>query len=674
MEKYEMNNGRLGLSSTETLYSHVQKVYLKYRTGEDNSKMLRLTMEIKSELTLSAGKVLCLQITDDNDCAFYYSLLLTHDDFSILKCQQGLLVDFDHFSTQLIKLFDACKTQDITNKFILVLDEEDSLIIQTQQNNHSHNSNNNGSYFLKVIEKNNFKNLCHLSLKVQQGSDSDVKTHMSLKISNLTEKLTQEVRMHKTTEMNLNEALKALDIKTKELAELQLKLSEEKNNLKLETSHQISEEREKLTKLQMEWQQRLEMEKSQLIMQYQKQVNDLNEQINLLTFNNKNLYESRCQLDTSLKEKNFQMEALEKQVLQLTQETVHLKKQSSQLDQDYHEQDKIVIALKTKLAVAEQELKDKAKYLEKQQELLKSATEQKQFLEEALNDKEMHMQRKQAAVQGLSSDLMKCNDVIAKLQADLAASKAKMKLRTDIALEQEKVLEKKSLQLAAQSQAINELNEKVTKLEDELTSVKAELEEAKKDLEEKETTIKKNNNVINWLNRRLTESNTSSANSTNLISSSRSEIDPVFQGAQPKGNLTNLTKGWPPWLVNSVNGLNSSRSNTPGLATSNVTNYNLQQTASVHIADGTKHSSGRSAINECSKEQKIQVLDEETEKDEKSQGLDPKYFQSMTDKDYVTNNQLLNPKNDSWKKTSAVNTAIGRKQTSTYFPKKTVAL
>lgn len=181
------------------------------------------------------------------------------------------------------------------------MDEEDSLIIQTQQNNHSHNSNNNGSYFLKVIEKNNFKNLCHLSLKVQQGSDSDVKTHMSLKISNLTEKLTQEVRMHKTTEMNLNEALKALDIKTKELAELQLKLSEEKNNLKLETSHQISEEREKLTKLQMEWQQRLEMEKSQLIMQYQKQVNDLNEQINLLTFNNKNLYESRCQLDTSLK-------------------------------------------------------------------------------------------------------------------------------------------------------------------------------------------------------------------------------------------------------------------------------------------------------------------------------------------------------------------------------------
>lgn len=69
-----------------------------------------------------------------------------------------------------------------------------------------------------------------------------------------------------------------------------------------------------------------------------------------------------------------------------------------------------------------------------------------------------------------------------------------MKLRTDIALEQEKVLEKKSLQLAAQSQAINELNEKVTKLEDELTLVKAELEEAKKDLEEKETTIKKNNN------------------------------------------------------------------------------------------------------------------------------------------------------------------------------------
>lgn len=155
--------------------------------------------------------------------------------------------------------------------------------------------------YLKVIETNNFKNLCHLSLKVKQGSDADIKNHMSLKISNLNEKLLEDTKKQKLLESSLSEALKALDIKTKELTELQLRVAEEKNNLKLETSHQISEEREKMAKLQMDWQQRLEFEKSQLTMQYQKQLNDMNEQINLLTFNNKNLYESRCQLETSVK-------------------------------------------------------------------------------------------------------------------------------------------------------------------------------------------------------------------------------------------------------------------------------------------------------------------------------------------------------------------------------------
>lgn len=86
----------------------------------------------------------------------------------------------------------------------------------------------------------------------------------------------------------------------------------------------------------------------------------------------------------------------------------------------------MAVGLKTKLAVAEQELKDKEKLIEKQQELLKSANEQKTFLEEALNEKEIQLQRKQAAVQTLSSDLIKCNDIVAKLQGDLAASKAKV--------------------------------------------------------------------------------------------------------------------------------------------------------------------------------------------------------------------------------------------------------
>lgn len=69
-----------------------------------------------------------------------------------------------------------------------------------------------------------------------------------------------------------------------------------------------------------------------------------------------------------------------------------------------------------------------------------------------------------------------------------------MKLRTDIALEQERILEKKTQQIATQTELIKQLEEKVDKLTRELNSVKNSLEDANKTLEEKEVLIKKNDN------------------------------------------------------------------------------------------------------------------------------------------------------------------------------------
>lgn len=124
---------------------------------------------------------------------------------------------------------------------------------------------------------------------------------MSSKIACLTEKLTETERKCTKLECKLSDALQSLEERGKALNEVQLKVAEERSALQLETSHQISEEREKLNKLQLEWQNKLDFEKSQIEAQYQKAINDLNEQISLLTFNNKNLYEAKCQFELSVK-------------------------------------------------------------------------------------------------------------------------------------------------------------------------------------------------------------------------------------------------------------------------------------------------------------------------------------------------------------------------------------
>lgn len=111
-----------------------------------------------------------LQLSDDEDPYFLYSLSLTAEDFKVLRMEQGLLVDFDSFANQVVRLLEECSSSarvGLTNRFSLVLNED------------------GGSTRLEFMETNEFKHLCHLALRVVEGMDGDVKKHMSMKIKTL---------------------------------------------------------------------------------------------------------------------------------------------------------------------------------------------------------------------------------------------------------------------------------------------------------------------------------------------------------------------------------------------------------------------------------------------------------------------------------------------------------
>ena len=74
-----------------------------------------------------------------------------------------------------------------------------------------------------------------------------------------------------------------------------------------------------------------------------------------------------------------------KSKLSITEEELHrakaelsnLRKNNAVLDGGYHEQDKVIVQLKTKLAVLEQEVKDKDSLLNKTTDMLQSEQGQK---------------------------------------------------------------------------------------------------------------------------------------------------------------------------------------------------------------------------------------------------------------------------------------------------------
>ena len=122
-----------------------------------------------------------MEITSERDAFFLYTLQVSEEDFHDLKRDQSLLVDFASFPSKFVELLKLCggvdmpvdsSTVDIENacpnrnpsrslKFFSVLTLAD------------------GNPVFKVVEANQFKQLTHLSLRFQPGTDETIKQYLS---------------------------------------------------------------------------------------------------------------------------------------------------------------------------------------------------------------------------------------------------------------------------------------------------------------------------------------------------------------------------------------------------------------------------------------------------------------------------------------------------------------
>uniref|UniRef100_A0A0K8SFB6 Uncharacterized protein n=1 Tax=Lygus hesperus TaxID=30085 RepID=A0A0K8SFB6_LYGHE len=143
--------------------------------------------------------------------------------------------------------------------------------------------------------------------------------------------------------------------------------------------------------------------------------------------------------------------------------------------------------------------------MSRQEELLKMAQEAKARLEGNLQEKEAYIAKKQKTIQSVSEELIKANEIIGKLQKELNTSTTKLKMRTEIALEQEKVIERHEKTVERLEKELKVKSKKLGTLDVSEETLKTTIAELKETLDAKEKKIKENEKIIDWLNRRCTE-------------------------------------------------------------------------------------------------------------------------------------------------------------------------
>ncbi|KAF6017422.1 SASS6 [Bugula neritina] len=426
--------------TAETVFRKALYVQMKNKDKEDRVSRLNLSINIHTSATPQQKRYMHIQLTDNSDTFFLYTLKLDETDFQTLKLNQGLLVDFPSFPQKLTELLTLCLDEEVKEipKFVL------QLIIS------------DGFSTLNIVETNPFKHLIHLSLKVLPGNDAAIKSFLSECLRDY--KSQNEVLTNKlqSTETSLSASLKAseeaLESRTAELTSMKVQWEGKLSELQAKHAHSLNMEKEQAMKTQSATQQRFQQEKRDLEQAHMKIVKQMEARMYELDTQNKELTETKFVNDASIRDLTAKLSVAEEECKSTRLDVQQLRKENSELEAELHRQEKASNQQNTRIAVLEQQLNDKDTVVTHSSDLLHSEQAQKKLLEEELSVNKSRVTHLELSIKTLSDEIVKANEIIRKLQHDSKSVHSKLKLRSQIALKQEEVLKEKEKQVKPNSE------------------------------------------------------------------------------------------------------------------------------------------------------------------------------------------------------------------------------
>ncbi|CAL1531080.1 unnamed protein product [Lymnaea stagnalis] len=483
----------------EDIFSKHVPLLFKASDREERKVYVQLHMKMQCNKH-DSKKELVVKLTDDQDLFFLYTLRLAEEDFQSLKMQQGLLVDFVAFPQKFVDLLEMCikESHKENPKFIIHFVSGGSSML-----------GGDAPCTMNIVETNPFRHLNHLSLKFLPGSDADIKAHLASCLKQLkeTNNLIQHKFEHTSQELSskLQSTQELLASKSSELESLKLEWSSRIADITSKHKEDMALEKEKTVQFQSSLQVRFDRERRELEQTHMKLVKQLETRLEENETLNKDLTDKKYKSEATIRDYKSRLATLEEDHSRMKAELHTLRKENISLESLRQERDKSNNALQTRVAVLEQELKDKAELLDKSNDLFSSEKDKKKHLETELEARHREINKLETKVKAMGEELKKGNEIIKKLQGDIKTYHGKVKLRTQIATEQEKLLGEKNIELEKLRQDLAATKDKLRDTEDKNQKLSTDLESAKEKLEESRKLLKTNENMIQWLNKQINE-------------------------------------------------------------------------------------------------------------------------------------------------------------------------
>lgn len=451
---------------------------------------LRIVRGVKKSSQDSRVSVLHMEVTHDEDFYFLYTMQVSEEEYHELKSEQSLLVDFAGFPPQFVELLQACQRGQIgelnAGKFIAVLDLANLPIF-------------------KIVEANQFKQLTHLALRFQPGTDATVKAYLASRLRHAQKEANERAVLIENLKKQAELRDDALEKTKDEVSQLKSELNKVTEKLNNEHAETLARQKEESLRLLSQTQNAASEQARKQQETADRRITELETKLSALQTEHRKLYEAKAASDAELQQMRVKNASLEKFSEDGTSELDKLRKGNRELQAAVYDLEKKVSEQQLTLAAVKQQVEDKEDLLNKTSAMLEQAQERRSAVEDKMNHYKSSSAKLQRKLELSIKEINKGNGVIETLQAELRQAKEKMRTKNIVIRQQERVLEDTRTTLEDEQTATERAKEQLEKEKAVSAELRAALQASKDRLEECNKMLESNQNVIAFLNKEINE-------------------------------------------------------------------------------------------------------------------------------------------------------------------------
>eukprot|EP00419_Tripos_fusus_P056030 CAMPEP_0172811990 /NCGR_PEP_ID=MMETSP1075-20121228/9754_1 /TAXON_ID=2916 /ORGANISM="Ceratium fusus, Strain PA161109" /LENGTH=704 /DNA_ID=CAMNT_0013651481 /DNA_START=22 /DNA_END=2137 /DNA_ORIENTATION=+ len=455
---------------------------------------------------------LLLELTDELDLVFYHSLMLGEGDFHALKSEQRLLVDFQSFPLQLAELLRRCMDAGCTGAVPGVTAGENMLgngiagsAVGALRMLACLECSSGPESVLRIVESNQFCELTHLSLRLRRGTDEAVKQHLAGKLricrlerSDLAERLG-------ASEEALDQARRQVD----ELGARAHVVAEERQHLErsLEAKHQreITDLRQEHTKALAELQRTSSDERHRLEVELRGLLEDALARAGRAERSGEELQQQCEALTNSNRTLQGRVESAEAESIGFQQEKKQLQEQLKQSEIAKFQHEREIGELRFQLSSLKEQLTLKEQLVTNQMAQIEQSAAQRKGLEDALASARQQVRGLEERFALSAQEIAKGNQIIQNLHTSTKQAKAKLRLKTSALAQQEKAVLELERADELSKHVREEKEHELARSKEREARLQQDLEELRRRLTEAQDVMKSDQEVIEYLNRQLTD-------------------------------------------------------------------------------------------------------------------------------------------------------------------------